>query len=348
MSTVQAIDELERVRTSPAAEGAKQHAPSAYANAEELRLRAREAKARGDDVGASLIAERAIASYSRAALKARIARASEEEARAKTDLTASLASLERYRLERARADREGELLSAKLAQGHSSQLTGTSGPADPKREAARFVAAKSLLVEAKLLCSAARLTSSKGPKLDEAEAAITPLEGELDKPRAGSAGPLIDRAARTREKCLAALTQARRLSAKSFTAGDVLFAELSAQGGFGPTRDERGVVISLKKPFGTSGLLPKTEELLKKLATIATSHRKFGVQVVIHDSDPSSKPKSGDARLVQAEQILVNAGVQKEHVRGELAGGALPLLDPASQGAAEQNARLEVIFVPLS
>jgi hypothetical protein len=72
---VGALDDMERVRATPAAQEGEKLAPEVYARAEHEREAALQTHAAGDDVGAALHADRAVAAYDHARTVARLARA---------------------------------------------------------------------------------------------------------------------------------------------------------------------------------------------------------------------------------------------------------------------------------
>src|SRR5262249_19195762 len=138
---------------------------------------------------------------------------------------------------RAEVEREGQELDKKMKVIREAIAPAASGPADPQREAARLVAARALVMQARLRCGAARLvTSGDASALADAEKDVSTLEGQVEGARPTAP---IDGAARARAKCLDALTRARRAAAANADT-DALLGELSASAGFDPSRDERG------------------------------------------------------------------------------------------------------------
>ncbi len=97
---VAAVDDMDRVRQSAGAREGARLAPEAYARAEQERDLAVRAHAAGDEVGATLHAERATAAYGRAFVVARLAGATIELAdatKALDDLTTQAQALEASR-----------------------------------------------------------------------------------------------------------------------------------------------------------------------------------------------------------------------------------------------------------
>jgi outer membrane protein OmpA-like peptidoglycan-associated protein len=247
-----------------------------------------------------------------------------------------------------------------------------SGKADPAREKARLAAVKSLALQARMLCGAARLLLSPaqpegplpggaelGAQLDAATAALKKLDAEL----AGAAGSPrttpapIDQASRVRAGCLAALTAARRAATPVTRApgvGDALLSALSAAGTWSPVRDDRGVVVTLRGLFAGPKLTPAGEARLRDLARVAAAHPSFPVAVVVHtDRDVSSREEPALAaraeavvHVLKSAQVASDAGAPPPNPRIEpfVAGSAAPVVDPSGSDRA-RNARVEIIFV---
>jgi flagellar motor protein MotB len=305
-----------------------------------------------------LHADRAVAAYERATIAARLARATHALEAAKEALAQSSEQVGRFSLERAKIDQQSDDLEKKLRVAREAELPPPSGPADPSRERARLLAAKSLVVEARLLCSAARLVSPRAPGLAEADAAVASLDNLERHAASATAKAPIDAAARARTACLASLTNARRTSEGGPDRTDQLLSELSqslaapktrdrAQVGITPSRDERGVVVTLHGAFRGEVLSRDAEASVKELGRIAATHSGVGVQVVIHDADPPSASgmatdkKRGEAAL----RALVDGGVPGARATVEQAGASAPLIDPKNARGRERNARLEIVFV---
>jgi flagellar motor protein MotB len=340
---------MERVRAGAAAKEASELAPQAFAHAEEERGLSRAAAASGDAEGASLYAERAVAAYSRAFVLARLARASRELSDANTALAEAEEQARQLAASRAATDREGDELDKQLKVAKETIAPPPSGPADPQREAARLVAARSLVEQARLLCGAARLVGANAQGLAEAEKAVDELEKRLQsapRPKTGN-GPMIDAAARARAECLAALTRARRSESVAPGSADALLAELAAAAGWDPARDERGVVVTLRGAWSGTSLAKDAEAKLKELGAVAAAHPGFAVQLVVHDSgQAASAPEPGDAaRADAAAKALALGGADTSKVHVELAGARAPIVDPSDHAHKARNARLDVVFV---
>ena len=217
-----------------------------------------------------------------------------------------------------------------------------SGPAnDGKREQARYVAARALVVEARLLCGSARLLGVAGDdatRVDAAEKDATALDVQMD---AKPAPAPIDAAARARLKCLESLTLARRAAerAPSGRPRPTCSSRSSRRAaGSIPSRDERGVVVTLRDAFDakSAAIAPATQAKLADLGRVASSHAGVGVQVVVHDATiPSKTDAALDAqRAAAVVQALVAAGAPKDRVHGETAGARSPIVDPNARPTA--------------
>ncbi|MDB4935973.1 MAG: hypothetical protein JWP87_2945 [Labilithrix sp.] len=349
------VNEAERMRAGLGGRDAQTLAPQAFAAADqELRL-AKEAQAAGDTTGAELRADRALAAYNQAIALARLARATQEEAAASSALARATDEAQRYATQRKAVDREADDLEKKLRVAREAQLPPSSGPADPERERARVVAAQTLVTQARLLCSAARLVSPQAPGLGDAETAVSGLEKQIE---GSKTAVTIDPAARARAACLTSLTKARRTAGAYSDQADTLLGELSQAGAapktgsaqradLAPARDERGVVVTLRSAFKGDKLSPEAESSVKDLGRVAAAHPTFAVQVVLHDAqapsaaDTAANQKRGEA-LVQA---LVAGGVSATKVKVELAGAKAPVVDPKDTRHRERNARVEIVFV---
>ncbi|MBS2016656.1 MAG: hypothetical protein JST00_27480 [Deltaproteobacteria bacterium] len=345
------LDEANRMRGGLVGRDAQSLAPQAFAIADKELELAKDAQARGDATTAELHADRALAAYGHAIALARLARATQEEASANEALAKASAEASSYASQRKAVDREADDLEKKLRVAREAQLPLASGPADPERERARSIAAHSLVTQARLLCSAARLVSAQAPGLTEAETSVSTLEKQIE---AGRAAVAIDPAARARAACLASLTKARRPATSDVDKTDALLAELSQArdskkptGDLTPARDERGVVVTLRAAFKGDKLTSEAEGSLKDLGRVAAAHPTFAVQVVLHDAtapnaaEASANQRRGDAVM----KALVEGGITAAKVKVEQAGARAPVVDPKDPSHRERNARVEIVFV---
>jgi outer membrane protein OmpA-like peptidoglycan-associated protein len=335
--------EAESVRKAPAAETAASLAPEALAHAEKIRRDAEEAYQSGDLSAAQILGERAVAAYQHALVLARIAYATNTMNRARAALRAAEHTLAETDAEQKRVAAQADDLELRIKVIKDAVPVSPGGTADPAREQARLAAARSLALDAKLLCAAARMVGSDTPTLSKAQASVDELDKRLtEKPRPAP----IDPAMRARAECLAALTAARRPATQASTLGksDELLSEISAMGGLAPVRDDRGVVVTLRDLFAGAGLTREAQDRLAALGRVAKAHADFPVEVVVH----GAATKAAGADRQQADLVakaLVEAGANQDRLFVEAAGTAHPLLDPALSRAPSRNARVEIIFV---
>ncbi len=341
---VVSLDDVERIRATAAAREGAALAPQAFAEAEHERDLARLSHAASDDVAATLHAEHAIAGYEHAVVLARHARAVTEQAEAKREADDSFAEARALEETRAQLDRQTADIESRASLEHDRLLPAPSGPVTPEREAARLVAARSLTLEARLLCGAAKLLAPEGDGVAAANAAAQALGERLD--HVVHPAP-VDDAARARARCLALLTSTRRGLGEDRGQSDALLAELSAAGGWDPARDERGVYVTLRSAFEGARLTTEAAARLRDLARVATAHPAFALQVVVHDAvRPAARGDEADAKRARdAVQALVAGGAADSRIATELARANAPLADPSEPLAAKRNERLEVVFV---
>lgn len=339
-ATVPGLVDAQQASKGPTAVSARPLAPQAVDEADAFLKLAQKAREDGDDVAAALYAERAIAGYQRAAMLARVARATTDLAAATQDGDKADAERRALIAQRAEADRQGDELEKKFFIARELRAPSNAGPADPGREAARLSAAKSLALGAHLLCGAARLVDPQTDGLKAQEDKLAELEKKLEtSPKPAP----IDDAARARAECLGMLTKARRahpVSAQQGQAADPLLAELSAAGSE-PVRDERGIVVTIRDVFAGNALSKDGETKLKTLGRVAGAHPAVAVQVVVHDSTP--QPPGQRAQLASA--AIVAGGGKVDKVAAENGGTRAPIVDPADAKNRGRNARVEVVFI---
>jgi len=331
--------DVERARTNAMQEG--DLAQQALAEADAERALAKADVADGQDISASLHAERALAAYQRARMVARAARATNDVSRAGGDLVQKLDELHTLEAARKSALLEGEDLEKRILIAREMKSPAPSGAADAAREAARLQAARALATQARLLCNAATLLSAPSGT------AIQTLD-QLDKKLEGNPKPApIDEAARARTACLAMLTEARRAaqsgasSAGATTQPDVLLSELSAAS-LAPNRDERGVIVTMRDVFRGNAVAPEAQTRLEALGRVAAAHADVAVQVVAHDALPSA---GGDDRAKAVAAAIVKGGAKVDRVSSFYVGTRTPVVDPGDARNRARNARVDVVFV---
>ena len=161
---------------------------------------------------------------------ARIAFATNTMNRARTALRAAEHTLAETDAEQKRVAAQADDLELRIKVIQDAMPISPAGAADPAREQARLSAARSLALDAKLLCAGARMVGSDNPALTKAQTSVDDLEKRItDKPRPAP----IEAAMRARAECLAALTAARRPATQASSLGksDELLSEISAMGG---------------------------------------------------------------------------------------------------------------------
>ncbi|WP_437735406.1 hypothetical protein [Sorangium sp. So ce1335] len=185
------LDELDHVRAGAAAAESKRHAPGAFARAEKLRAEALAALDRKDQSGAQILGEQAVAAHAHAHALSRVARAEAAEAEAKAQSATGEASLAGLDAEQARVAAEVDALDMRIKVARDAQPVVPSGKADPDREKARLAAARSLALQARLLCGAARLLIAPAQPADAQAGDTRPpgaQAGDTQPPGAQPAG----------------------------------------------------------------------------------------------------------------------------------------------------------------
>ncbi|WP_438035157.1 hypothetical protein [Sorangium sp. So ce204] len=168
------LDELEHVRAGAVAAESKRHAPGAFARAEKLRGDALAALESEDRSGAQILGEQAIAAHAHAHALSRVARAEAAETEAKAQRSAGEVSLAGLEAEQSRVAAEVDALDMRTKVARDAQPVVPSGRADADREKARLAAARSLALQARLLCGAARLLIAPAPQDSSQPAGASP------------------------------------------------------------------------------------------------------------------------------------------------------------------------------
>ena len=333
---------LDATEKSPAVAQAKNQAPQAFARAEGLRREAEQAHDAGDPAGAQILGEQALAAFQRAVTLAGVTRAEQRAAAAEIAVTSVNAALAQAAEAQKQLDADAAGLELRLKVARETLPMPESGaPASPERELARREAARALTAQARLLCSAARMLDPKRATLDPAFQKIADVEKVL----ATNASAPIDDARSVRSACLAELTAARRPRTQdnpANPASDRLLEELS-DASLKPSRDDRGVVVTLESPFEHDDkLTERAASRLADLAGVAKAHPDFPVLLVVHSAAKIPDARES-ARGEHAAVALRDHGAPR--VETASVGAALPRLDPKAPGAAARNDRLEIVFV---
>ena len=177
---IAAVDEMDRVRQSAGAREGARLAPEVYAGAEQERVLALRAHAAGDDVGATLHAERAGAAYSRALAVARLGQRHHRAGRRDQGPGRGDGAGANPRSLARRHATPGRRARAACARRSRSHDTGCErGCGRRARRGTHGIAARSLAMQARLLCGAARLVASAAPDLPNADQQVERLEERL-------------------------------------------------------------------------------------------------------------------------------------------------------------------------
>ncbi len=339
----QVMSQADAVEHTPAAAEAQKLAPQAFAHAQKLRQEAEHAYQDDDVSGAQILGEQSIAAYTHAFVLARLAKAGARLDNAQAQLDKAGKSLHALdeKEKRVAAEADDLEMRAKVAQDALPLVPNT--PASPAREKARLAAARSMAVEARLLCVSTRLLGQSSKDLQGALSKLDALDTRLSKKP--SPAP-IDDAIALRSQCLDLLGKARRPATRKAPAAgvtDALLTELSKTGELYPFRDDRGVVVTLRGLFRGGDQLDKpAQKTLGLLGRVAKAHAAFPVLVVVHSA--SGAPSARDQKRGEAvAKALEAAGAAKVEV--QRAGGAEPLVEPARRGAAARNQRIEIVFI---
>jgi flagellar motor protein MotB len=341
---VASLDDAERARSTPTVREAADLDPIPFARADRYREAALQAHESHDDVAADLYAQRALAGYGHALASVRFARATLEQADAQKALDDASTRLQALDSSQAELERQATDLERRLRVIRDRRLPAASGAAPAERVAARRASALSLATEARLLCSAANVVAPSAEGLAAAADGVKKVTERLER-RAGD--PPIDDAARARAACLDVLTRVRRGTGDGQTHNDELLSDLSASGGgWDPSADERGVVVTLRGLFQGAELTDQGRTRLQELGRVAQAHPRFAVQIVVHDARmPAAQDPTDEKRAQAAAQALVAGGATASRIDSELAGAREPLADPSDPAARARNERIEVVFV---
>jgi hypothetical protein len=336
-----ALAQAERALGTDEAKGDKALAPRAHARAQEALAEGQRADTAGDGTAAELHAERALGHLAEAAAIARSARASTDLARLGTDLTRLEDEAERAKVARTELEREIGTLDLKLRIAKELALPSPSAAASKERDDARRKAIAALATEARLLCGAARLLGASAQTVDPLEADATALPSKLASAGDKAAlGPAIDQVTRLRAQCEAALTGARRSGAE---AADTDMSQLSSAG-FSPSRDERGVVVTLRPAWREAALSEADQKKLAMLGQIAKTSS-VPVQVVVHESRNGAPSPRAEQRGASVAKALTQGGLDASRVGTLSAGGNAPLVDSSDARLAARNERVDIVFV---
>ena len=110
-----------------------------------------------------------------------------------------------------------------------------------------------------------------------------------------------------------------------------------------PQRDDRGIVVALRKAFDTAAVLSSSaKQTVQALGRTASTYPEFPILVVLHGT--RARTTAGDRqRLDSVVSALREAGATR--TEGVLGADAAPLVEATRPGANERNERLEIVFV---
>lgn len=327
---------------SQAAQEAAQLAPVTHAEAEKLRKEADAAQAAGDPTSAQILAEQAIATFARAFAQARLARSGRASDELQQPLDAATAELGKLKEEQQQVVAELQELELRIKVLREAAPVVASGPAQSgEREAARREAAQALHTEARLLCLSARMLAPETEGLKEAEAAVVEVTSRLDDRKKSAP---IDDATRARARCLAALTAARRATSAAGGSGDALLASLG-RASFAPTREDRGVVVTLRGAFSGDKVTREASEQIESLGRVAAANPALPLLIVLHEAEPprAEAQKRSERRAEAIKQLIGKHRAAK--VEALQAGATRPVVDPSNKKDRARNERVELVFV---
>jgi outer membrane protein OmpA-like peptidoglycan-associated protein len=368
-----------QVRSSPAAAEAETWAPQAHARALALEQRAEQAFQNGNAEEADLLAEQAIAVHEHAWVLTRLARAERRRLDAQAELDEQRRALGELQAQHQRLAAEAAALELRSQVLESALPLPPHEASAPERQRARRRAAETLSAQARLLCVGARLLGER----ERVAALILRLDALDSTLESAAGSRLLEAATELRAECLAVISAVRRqnsapaahsrgpgpagsaVAVAPATTGtrvtvadraatpvtvappgpipaDMLLDELSAAGA-APSRDERGVAVSLRELFGSDGSLTETARAeLARYGQVAGRHPDFPVLLVGHSASAGGK---GDVerQLAAVSSALTSSGVSKVEVWS--VGDREPLLPPRSPTARVRNQRIELVFV---
>jgi hypothetical protein len=334
------LSQVDAVRQTEAVKEAAGLAPQGQALAEQFRETAELQWKQGKTASSQIAAERALAAYDRTRTLARIVRTERDLAMAQHQLEESSRALHQLEARQKQVAAEQADLEMQDKVERDAELLASPLPASPAREAARREVARALSAQGRLLCASARLLASTPEPLDAKLKELDVLDEQLAKEKVPAP---IDVATKLRSDCLHDLVEIRRpkISSKpQGTAGDELFVKLSSAQ-FMPSRDDRGIAVTLPEPFSGNDLALVARTALKRLEPIVKEQASIPLLVVVHGAH--SNPKRDEARGQAAAAALRQLGASKTDIR--IAGDRLPLLERSVPGAAQRNERLEIVFV---
>jgi hypothetical protein len=339
---------VDAVRDGSAAAETRKLVPQADARAEKLRSMAESAWPKGETASSQIAAERALVAYSDAIVLARIVKAEQRLTSSKAETHQAELLLQRLETDQKQAAAESADLDAQLRVAQEAEPLAETKVASADRESARLLAARTALAQARLLCVSAKLVSaaqSPAPRLNDVETTLKELESVQLRLERGAKPPTpIGEAIAIRSRCQRHLTEVRRPSRMEnpvSETSDRLFGEL-AQAGFAPSRDDRGIVVTIHDAFQGSAVALSSQAKLADLGRVSQHFDGVALLVVSHSLQGNPTPTDRQ-RSDMAASRLRESGVKT--VQSHAAGGRLPIVGAHDVGRFRRNERLEVIFV---
>jgi hypothetical protein len=337
----EALSVVEQQAQLPTTKEAALLAPQAFAHAKQLQQRAEQALEDGDRESAEILAEHALAAYQRALVAARLVRAQQRIDTSQAALDSAETELTRLTQAQQETEAAAKTLELRARVIRDAEALVAVEKASPEREAARQVAASSIVEAARLLCLSARMLDPNADKGGKLSAELDALESRL---RNRETPTPIAQAMTLRAECLRTLTLTRRAAnqtAPETDPADVLLVQLEkALPAQRSIRDDRGVVLIDGAVFDARSktLTEAGKQRVQQVAEIARANPSFPLLVVVHG--PESLGREQQAAL---EQALAQHSVKGSVVRA--AGTRLPATVAPVKGAPSGEQRVEFIWV---
>ncbi len=332
--SVPQVESADQAALSLSAQEAKKYAPQAFAEAEQLRVKAHALANQGENAAAAVKAEEATLAYQSAFITLRAARAQVRVEDAGAQALVLEEELIQLDLTQASLRQEADIFELQARVYLDTEQVEDLGRLSPERAVARRQAAVFLGSEAEVLCFAAALLRKDDLRATSAGKKAARLQVELN--HGSIKDDLYPRAAQLRSACLKELTLARRplaQAAPESAGADRLLKDLS-EADYLPYRDDRGVVVQLTTAAKS--------ELWEQLGRVAKAHSNFPVLVLVHGKTGQQK-LSLEEQGQRAAETLKASGAPQVDVR--VIGSHQPIIDRRVAGADKKNARLEVIFI---
>jgi len=349
--------DADRISRSPAVRAARVDAPDAVDEAQRLLARARAAHEDGREELATLLGGEASARFDLAIVLARTAVAERRIAEAEREAGAARQERERHETGRAAEERRIAVLQseaearrvleaerARAAQEENGRAKRLPASEQRLREEAMRAASAEARVRARMICLAGRALAADAAAFD---ASVAAARDGADRAARGN-DPSAELAASLtyRDACVRALDGARAavrsVEGAREAEEDALFAHAAQEGGLDPRRDERGVVLTLRRLFGAgSALAAGGRDTVTKVAGILRGRE---VRVVV-EAHGAPEPVTA-ARAEAVATALAGAGVERVRIVAAGFGVTRPLLPTGARGRPDpRDERVEIVLV---